>query len=833
MSSNEKNQLLTEYRSKRSQDHTPEPFGGIAPGGALRFVVQHHRARALHYDFRLELDGVLKSWAVPKGPSPDSSDKRLAVRTEDHPLDYADFEGHIPPDNYGAGSVIVWDRGHWTPLSDPHAGFRDGKLLFELHGYKLRGKWTLVKTRRGHKDWLLIKERDAYVDAGGTEGYPADSILSGLTVDQLQRHVDTSAPLIARIAELGIGGRSPVPLPPKLALAKSAAPFSRPGWVFEFKYDGYRLGVVKDRSEVTLYSRNGHDLAGTFPEIVDVVRALPFRRFIIDGEAVVHDAQGLPSFQVLQSRGRLTRNEDVCRACIAHPATLYAFDLIDFDGFDLRPAPLVERKALLKQMLPSTGPLRYSDHIDEHGERLFQTAAELGVEGVVAKRGDSIYRGGRSGDWLKITTQRRDDFVVVGFTTPSGSRKAFGALLLAQWDGSQWSYCGRVGSGFRQRQLEEIRALLDALEPGAAPHGAPEEPTARWVSPELVCEVRYKNITADGVLRAPIFARLRHDKEPRDCVRVHPRAALDEPTVDPQEDHISVHFTNTDKLFWPREGYTKADLISYYRSVAKYLLPYLYNRPVVLTRYPDGIEGKSFFQKDAPDYVPEWLRTEKVWSETAQREISYFVLNDEESLMYVANMASIPIHLWSSRIVSLERPDWCILDLDPKQAPFENVIVLARLIHDLCEAIEIPSFVKTSGSTGLHVLIPMGARYTHEQSRNLGELLARLVTEERPQMATIARDPRRRGDKVYIDFLQNRHGQTIAAPFSVRPLPGAPVSMPVKWSEVNRRLNNERFTIKNAARRMKRLGEDPLRGVLGNGIDLEHVLVNIERLLGE
>ncbi|MDH3281721.1 MAG: DNA ligase D, partial [Gammaproteobacteria bacterium] len=512
---------------------------------------------------------------------------------------------------------------------------------------------------------------------------------------------------------------------------------------------------------------------------------------------------------------------------------LYAFDLIEFDGFDLRRVALVERKALLKEMLPSTGPLRYSDHITEHGEQLYRTVVDLGLEGMIAKRADSGYRGGRSSDWLKIAVRRRDDFVVAGYTLPKRGRRGFGALLLGQFAGPQLIYAGRVGSGFSDRQLTDIREALDVRGAGPAPTGEPGERDARWIEPTLVCEVEFKEVTADGVLRAPVFVRLRDDKAPQECIHKQHGSHLAEPEIpaELQDDKPAVRLTNLNKVFWPADGYTKGDLADYYRSVAKYLLPYLHDRPVVLTRFPDGIEGKSFFQKDAPDYVPGWLRTEQIWSESTQREIAYFVLNDEESLMYVVNMGSIPIHVWSSRIVSLEKPDWCVLDLDPKQAPFKHVLTIARAVHALCEKIGVPQFIKTSGSTGMHVLIPLGARYTHEQSRNLGELLARLIAQRLPNIATVVRNPGERGGKVYIDYLQNRHGQTIAAPFSVRPLSGAPVSMPVHWREVNAQLSNQRFTINNAGRRLARWRGDPMREVLGQDIDLAKVLSSIDRLL--
>lgn len=835
MPASEKNQPLKDYRTKRSADRTPEPFGGVTPvGGAFRFVVQHHAARALHYDFRLELSGVLKSWAVPKGPSPNPADKRLAVRTEDHPLDYANFEGHIPEGNYGAGSVVVWDRGVWQPQGDPEQGLASGKLLFELYGYKLNGKWTLVKIKRGPKDWLLIKERDAYVSEDGTEDYPSDSILSGLTVAELKSGLDPAKSIEQQLEGLGAPRRRPSSAQLKAMLAQSGKPFSKPGWVFEVKYDGYRLVIFKNENRVTLRSRNDNDLSNLFPEVVEAISKLPFGYLVVDGEVVVHDEGGLPSFSMLQKRGHLTRRADIQRACIQHPVTLYAFDLLGFGNYDVRPLPLTERKTLLRKLLPTVGPVRYSEHIENEGEVLYRQVVDMGLEGMIAKNGQSRYRGGRSREWIKIPVQRADDFVVVGYTPPKGSQAGFGALLLGQYVDGELVFVGRVGSGFSAGQLTTIRTQLDEFGPSPAPRLAPDEKSLCWVEPQLVCEVKFKEVTPDGALRAPVFLRLRDDKHPQDCTRQWEIHALPEPNAAPDANNPDkeIHFTNPDKVFWPAEGYTKDDLIEYYRAMTDYLLPYLKDRPVVLTRYPDGIAGKSFYQKDAPDFAPDWIHTETLWSDSAKREIAYFVIDDRDSLLYIANMASIPIHVWSSRIKTIEKPDWCILDLDPKQAPFAHVRRIACAINRLCERIELKHFVKTSGSTGLHILIPLGARYTHEQSRNLGELLARLVVQQLPSVATVVRSPSKREGKVYIDYLQNRQGQTIVAPFSVRPLPGAPVSMPIQWHEINARLSNSRFTIKNARNRMAQIKQDPLRAILETQTDLGDVLARLNEFVG-
>ncbi len=803
-----------------------------------RFVVQQHAARRTHYDFRLEHGGVLLSWAVPKGPSPNPADKRLAVHVEDHPVDYVNFEGVIPPGNYGAGAVIVWDRGRWLPLNDIDAGLEKGKLLFELRGHKLRGKWTLVKTKRGKAEWLLIKERDAYATEQGTDDYPHDSVLSGRTVEEVADGDERGERLAARLRKLGAKRHALRAKDLKPMLATPGKPFTDGAWVFELKYDGYRLFAEKHDGVVTLYSRAGNDLSATFPDVVESVAALPFPSFILDGEVVVADERGLPSFALLQKRGRLTRRADVARAALDLPASLYAFDLLYFAGLDLRSLPLLERKSALRELLPSSSALKFSEHVEAQGEAMFVEAERLGLEGIVGKRAASRYASRRSTDWIKVNAAKSDDFVVVGYVPPKQGGDGFGALLLAQYRDGVLTYAGRVGSGFAHRDFNAIEARLADLAPAEAPVGADSVRDALWRSAGPVVQVKFKQRTADGALRQPVFMRLRDDKKADDCVWPGAEPAVDtEPAANPSviEEHIEqprLVFTNLDKVFWPEEGYTKGDLIRYYEGIADWLLPYLKDRPVVLTRYPDGIEGKSFFQKDAPVYAPDWLRLETMWSEHAEREIRYFVLDDLESLLYVANMGSIPLHVWSSRVAALERPDWCILDLDPKGAPFSDVVKIARHIHALCADVGLENYIKTSGSTGLHVLIPLGARYTYEQSRTLAELLARFTARSLPDIATIVRAVSDRAGKVYIDYLQNGHGRLLVAPFSVRPLAGAPVSMPLEWSEVTARLKLERYTIRSAKRRLEARG-DPLAGVLTSSIDMLAALDALTALLAK
>jgi len=503
---------------------------------------------------------------------------------------------------------------------------------------------------------------------------------------------------------------------------------------------------------------------------------------------------------------------------------------------------LVTRKELLMEALPKLGAVRSLDHIEREGEAFLAQVIALGLEGIIAKRADSPYRGGRSDVWLKIKAEPTGDFVIVGFTDPKGNRSHLGALQLADMVGGELVYAGRVGTGFNDTLLDEIKSLLDPIvrrDPACGPPvgaGAveiPEIKTTTWVDPTYVCEVRFREWTPDGVLRHAAFLRMRHDKNPRDCERQGVAPAVEAaaisnhaepPAPPPAPPEKSFNLSNLKKVYWPADGYTKGDLVEYYRAVWPWMSVYLKNRPLVMTRFPDGIDGKSFYQKDAPEFAPDWTRTVPIWSEDTQRDVNYFVCDDVESLLYVANLGSIPMHIWNSRVGSLEQPDWCVIDLDPKEAPFSDVIRTAVVLHELCESIGMPSYVKTTGKTGLHILLPLARQFTYAQCRTLGELLARVVLRELNDIATITRHVTKRGDKVYIDYLQNRHGQLIVAPFSVRPLPGASVSMPLVWDEVNQSLDPKTFTIKTAMARMERLGHDPAAQVLDDKPDLAGVL---------
>lgn len=596
----------------------------------------------------------------------------------------------------------------------------------------------------------------------------------------------------------------------------SDGPFTKKGWLFELKYDGFRILAGKMEDEVRLAYRSGRDATAIFPEITRDLAGLPYGSILLDGEAVILDESGRPDFQLLQRRAR--------RSAADAPPVLFVFDLLSFEGYDLRPLPLSVRKSILRRVLPSTDHLRYVDEVPERGEDLYAAVSSLGLEGVVAKREDSPYRAGYSPLWLKVRVDRTDDFVIAGYEPgPGGVRR----LHLALCEGPDLVYAGTVGSGLDTREMVEIRARLDpARRPTPPVANPPKDAHAVWVEPELVCEVRYKERTRGGHLRQPVFLRLREDKTIDECRR--PGEEKPEKPEDTPNVVASPRFTNRDKVFWPDEGYTKGDLIDYYRAVAPWMLPYLKDRPLVLDRYPNGITGKSFFQKNAGESVGP-LKTVTIAGDS--RAIEYFLCNDEESLLYLANLGAIPLHIWSSRFEALDRPDWCILDLDPKGAPFRDVARIALALGDLCDEIELPSFIKTSGGSGLHILIPLGGQCDHEQSKQIAELLARVLVDRLPAIATTLRSIPARKGRVYVDALQNGRGKLLAAPYSVRPHPGAPVSTPLNWSEVSAKLDVRRHNLRTVPKRLEKLSEDPLLPVLDTRPDLMSALGRLAELI--
>jgi bifunctional non-homologous end joining protein LigD len=708
----------------------------------------------------------------------------------------------------------------------------------EFFGHKMRGLWTLARMSKKEKDWLLLKKADSFASTEELiERYP-QSVISGLTLEEM-------ADLPGKLAELREYLRR-IKAPKQKFSARSQPlmlatlqerPFSGREWIFEIKYDGVRVLAERNGNTVELYGRNGNPITRRYPELREALEKLPVDHFIIDGEIVALDERGQPNFQRLQARMHLTNSRDIERAMSAAPVEGVFFDCLALEGYDLRSNPLLERKECLRRLLPRLGRARFSDHIEAAGKEFFDAASESGLEGIVCKRGHSRYIGGRSRDWIKLKCQKRQEFVIGGYTDPQGERSYFGALHLGLYRDGKLIYVSKVGTGFDTRTL---KLLWEKMQPLARAQSPFEEksPTGRghhWVEPKLVCEVRFSDWTDDGGIRHPAFLGLRTDKKAEDCRQEEPQPLslpeLPLPTPLENSQPKEVRFTNLKKIFWPEERYTKGDLIEYYRTIAPLLLPYLKNRPLVLTRYPDGIAGKSFFQKDAPEFVPSWIRRERIYSKDTDRDIGYIIVNDVETLLYVINMGTIPLHLWSSRADSLERPDWLVLDLDPKGAPFAHVVKVARALRDILTKLRLESFIKTSGASGLHILLPLGARYTHEQAKNFARLLALLGTTSVPDISTIARPLAARGGKVYIDFGQNGYGVTIAAPFAVRPLPGATVSCPLYWKEVTGRLTPSRFTIKTVPARFQKK-KDPMAAIFRKAIDLAAALKQVEKMLG-
>jgi bifunctional non-homologous end joining protein LigD len=583
-------------------------------------------------------------------------------------------------------------------------------------------------------------------------------------------------------------------------------PFNRAGWVFELKYDGFRMLAAGGGGGARLFYKSGHDATRIFPELGAAVAGLPFHGLILDGEAVVLDGEGRPNFQRLQKRGLRVRLTDVQHAAAASPATLFVFDLLGFEDFDLRPLPLAARKEILRRVLPPGGDwIRLTEEIPERGEDLYAAVAGMGLEGIVAKRAGSPYRSGYAKDWLKVRVDRSSDFAVVGFEPVARASTGLRRLHLAIVDGGGLAYAGTVGTGFTREVEDAIRERLDPLRRASPSLPVEDVRGTVWVEPEVVVEVRYKEWTDGGHLRHPVFLRLRDDKTAGECFRPGEERE-DEEVGEGQPEKKTAKLTNLDKVFWPGEGITKGDLIEYYRAVSPWLLPLLRQRPLMLDRYPNGITGKSFFQRSEP-------------------------VDGVEGLLALVNLGAIPFHIGASRLEAPDHPDWCILDLDPKTAPFAHVVKIALAIRELCDEIGMPSFVKTSGGSGLHVLLPMGGQLAHEPARQLAELLAGVIVARLPAIATTARSIAARGGRVYVDALQNGRGKLLAAPYCVRPHPGAPVSTPLDWREVNARLDVRAFDLKTVPQRLRKLKADPLLPVLTTQPDLEGALARLSENL--
>jgi len=858
-----KTDKLKSYRAKRDPKRTNEPFSpeplvstsdGQASGQtwAGAFVVHEHDASHRHFDLRLEVGGVLKSFAVPRGPTLDPEEKRLAIQTEDHPLPYLDYEGIIPEQNYGAGPMITWDLGTTRFLEQSaEVGLDKGKLDFELYGHKLRGRFALVRTsgRKGEvtkqPQWLLIKKRDGHEKPGTLIIDEApESVLSGLCVGELAHAEQRALDVVGEADVLGakvhvIDGRKLVPM----ACSTSGAALKARGTYYELKLDGVRIVAEKRGDEVTLHYRKGRSATASYPEVVRALRALPFERVILDGEILAFDARGKPDFQRLAQRFTVHKPRDVQRAMRIVPVNYVVFDLLQVGDRDLTSLPLSARKGLLKRVVPRRGLVRALDHIENDGEPLYAFCRTQRLEGIIAKRADAPYRVGPkpAREWVKIKCEREDDFVVVGYTRGKGGR-VLGALDLASYEGDRLVSRGKVGSGFDDAMLTLLQKQLDAMrvqktdvigELVAAPQGRV------FVRPDLVVNVRYLGFTDQGSQRHPGFCGLRADVSPRDC-RAMPHDALEQLIVQvPREPEPvprapgkrRVQLTNSKKVFWPDDGLTKGDLCAYYEAIAPTILPFLRERPVILVRYPDGIAGKSFYQWNAPQGTPSWVRTVRVnWDDREGKDAELFLIDDLDTLLHVANLGCIPLHILAARIGSLSTCDFLTVDFDLGGQPLSHGITLARELHDVLEQIGLVGYPKTSGQTGLHVLVPLGPAISFDTARALCDLLGSIVTARHRELATQERTKERRGPKVYVDTGQTGTIRAIVAPYSVRAYPGARVSTPLIWDEVGFALDPARFTIQSVPDRVAEVG-DPMAGLLAQSPDIPAAVGKLSAIL--
>jgi bifunctional non-homologous end joining protein LigD len=855
---------LVEYRKKRDPGRTNEPFGADVPastGPTLRgaYVVHLHDATRRHYDLRFEVGGVLASFAVPRGPSLNPDDKHLAVHTEDHPIEYLDFEAVIPEGNYGAGPMILWDRGRIRFLDGPaEEGFTKGKLDFELSGYKLHGRYALVrlkgtKATKGN-EWLFFKKQDAWANrARDLAAELPHSILSGLTVEELADAPRIAHELESRAAALGAPARRVrTPLEPMLA-ASSGAPTSGKGWIYELKLDGVRAIARKDGRDVALTNRRRRDETGRYPEVVRAVAALATSGVVLDGEIVAFDEKGQPNFQRLGQRMHLTNSESVRRAVTEVPVFYVVFDVIGLGSLDLTEVPLVERKKLLRGLLPASGVLRVLDHVEGDGRHLLEFCRERHLEGVVAKRASSPYRPGpaRSNDWVKMKCERDEDFVVVGWTRGRG-RERMGALDLATYVDGRLVSRGKVGSGLDDAVIEELRRRLEPIvvdAPAASGTFSPAPRGRSYVRPEVVVRVRFLGWTNDGLVRNPVFHGVRDDLAPDECTAAPPGEDRDQEELEPRPEAKPeapppgktreatpkgstrrVVVTNRNKVFWPDEGITKGDLYQYYEAIAETMLPYLKDRPIMLVRHPDGIKGKHFYQWNVPVGTPSWIQTLRMRSEDDGEEHEVFVADSVDSLLYLANLGCIPIHVLASRAIALGDADFFTLDFDVKNSTLEQAIHQVLTLRGLLADLELDGFIKTSGQAGLHVFVPLGPGIGYDTSRAMCDLLGRLIVDRHPDSATMERIVGRRGARVYVDTGQTGPSRTIVAPYSVRAYAGATVSTPLFWDEVTIGLDPRQFSIRSVPARVAEVG-DPMAKLLDVRPNIPRSVKLLEKLV--
>lgn len=870
---------LNEYKRKRDFRKTPEPGGDsdTSPSKSGRhFVIHKHDASRLHYDLRLEHEGVLLSWAVPKGPSLVPGDKRLAVHVEDHPLDYGSFEGTIPEDEYGGGTVMVWDQGDWEPTKDPAEGLERGRLEFELHGNKLNGAWLLTRmgqrNKGDKKNWLLIKRRD---NAARGRKQPdilderPESIATGRSLEEIAESGDhprrpdrssrrsgpkkpddkkskrgkqrKSQGADIEPAKLTRAKKSALPkdIRPQLATLVKQVP-KGDQWLHEIKFDGYRILCRIDKDKIRLLTRNGKDWTDKFPELAEAAGKLAADSAVVDGEIVAVDAKGVSDFQALQNALSGGKQE----------LAYYAFDLPYCGGYDLSRAPLTERKQLLEALLDASDvapDIRYSKHIRGNGPDVLDNACRLGMEGIVSKRADSTYHQTRSKHWVKSKCLKRQEFVIVGYTKPSGSRVGFGALLLGYYDDDKLIYCGRVGTGFNDKTLRDLKARMAQIRVDSPPvNEPPDRRTARdaqWIRPELVAEVSFTEWTDDGMLRHPAFHGLREDKRPEQVVREkaapvheadHPKTpgtlkkesqkASRQPRSGKKKANTSskasndgrmsiagVSLSNPDRVMYPDQGITKHELASFYETIADQIVPHVVDRPLALLRCPRGSRQKCFFQKHVSEGLPAGVLGLPIKESRKTRQTVY--IKDLAGLIGLVQIGVLEIHLWGSPAKDVEKPDRIVFDLDPgPSVGWEAVVEGARRVRDVLDDLGLVSFLKTSGGKGLHVVVPVRPRRPWDQVKAFTKAVAERIADDDPDRYVVNMSKAKRKGRIFIDYLRNGRGATSVAPYSTRARAGAPVSTPVAWDELSSRLQPDAYTVENLRRRLAHLETDPWKG---------------------
>ncbi|MCQ4299215.1 DNA ligase D [Pseudomonas songnenensis] len=827
---------LEDYQRMRDFAATPEPAGKARPKSrksqALQYCIQKHDATRLHYDFRLELDGTLKSWAIPKGPSLDPSVRRLAVHVEDHPLEYATFEGSIPAGHYGAGDVIVWDRGVWTPEGDPREGYRKGKLKFALEGEKLAGSWNLVRTQMDGKkeQWFLIKSRDEAAREEGEYDIVAaepDSVLSDRTLVPRKRGakagVAESPPKPVKTpprkpaarkptAEVTLEGAIPAELPasfkPQLATLVDAVPAG--DWCYEIKFDGYRMLARIDAGEVKLFTRNGHDWTAKMPQQAAALAGLGLESGWLDGEMVVPNEEGTPDFQALQNAFEAGRSGSIL---------YYLFDLPYLNGMDLREVALEQRRAALREVLGRSDSelLRFSEDFTEQPDSILESACQMKLEGLIGKRAGSSYTSKRSSSWVKIKCSNRQEFIIVGYTQPKGTRTGFGALLLGLHDEKgKLLYAGKVGTGFNQATLKSLHTQLKKLETDRSPlaKAAPAADVrgAQWLKPELMCEVAYAEMTRQGVVRHSVFHGLRTDK-PAEAItheRAKPVASPVKSGAGRQADSIGsgrIKISNPERVIDPSSGITKIELARFYAQIAPWVLPQLHNRPLALVRAPEGISGELFFQKHADKLaIPHITQLDPALDPTHG---ALLVIDSAEALVGAAQMGTIELHCWNAVAPDLEHPDRFVLDLDPDPAlPWKRMIEATQLTQTLLDEIGLASFLKTSGGKGLHIVVPLDRVHDWTEVKSFSQAIARYLAKLLPSHFSAVSGPKNRVGRIFIDYLRNSRGASTVAPYSVRAREGLPVSVPIHREELADLKGANLWTVRNLLERLHELGDD-------------------------